>query len=97
MRPARTLLLASAALLGAWTLYWTVQGVGGLLSDTALGRGEMGDSLAYHHLWELLFVGAFYAIRWAAGALILGFPLLSVPVLALRDRIRRSRRAALSS
>ena len=97
VRPSRRLLLASAVLLGVWTLYWAVQGVGGLLTDTAIGRGEMASSLAFHQFWEVLFVGAYYGIRWAAGALLLGFPLLAMPVLTLRGRIRRSRRAALSS
>lgn len=97
VRPSRVVLRASLVLLAAWTLFWTVQGVGGLLADTAIGRGEMGPTLAFHQFWEVLFVGAYYFVRWSVGAVVLGFPLLSLPVARLVGRIRRSRTQVVSS
>lgn len=93
--PRRSILVACALLLALWTLYWGVQALNGLLTNTQLGRGEMGSSLAFHQVWEVVFVGAYYVIRWSPGAALLGVPLLWGPLSRVAGRFMRRRGAAL--
>jgi hypothetical protein len=57
--------------VAAWTLLWTVLGVGDVLHQTAVGQGSVGASLDAHEIMEVLFVAAYTGIRWAAGVVIL--------------------------
>lgn len=94
--PARTLDRAVTLLLLGWTILWAVQALMGIRADTALGRGEVAGPLAFHQLWEVTFVAAFYMIRWAAGATLIALPLL-VSRVAVRVGWGRRRAGAVSS
>lgn len=92
---ARNLRIAALLLFAGWTLFWGVETVQGILRDSILGRNGIQGIPAFHQVWEVVFVVAYYFMRWVAGAVILGVPLLAAPVVRLWNRTR-TRREALS-
>lgn len=54
-----------------WTLLWAVPGVEALLTETALGSGSYGRSVETFEVFEILFVGAYYASRMIPGAALI--------------------------
>lgn len=77
-----------AVALALWTAYWVTQGTRAVASGTFLGRGELGGSLDAHELWELVFFGAHFAIRWALGAVPMALVLAARPLGLLMGRLR---------
>ncbi|HSG47469.1 MAG TPA: hypothetical protein VLA43_06655 [Longimicrobiales bacterium] len=90
---ARNLRIAAVVLLSGWTLFWAIQALQGLAADSALGRSGIQGIPAFHQVWEVVFVSAYYFLRWAAGAAVLALPLVAGPAARLWSRIRSPREA----
>ncbi len=56
-----------------WTTVWTVPAVQAVGMETALGRtGVPADGVAAWQVLEVLFVLAYYGVRWLPGLALLG-------------------------
>lgn len=92
---SRALRVALLAILAGWTLFWGVEAVQGILRDSILGRSGIQGIPAFHQVWEVVFVSAYYFLRWAALAAPVGL-VLAAPALARQWSRIRSPREALS-
>ena len=60
--------LLFGAPLVLWTAYWAVVSVGDVLTQSALGRGEVSGAPAAHQVFEVVFVAGQGGLRWLIGA-----------------------------
>lgn len=92
-RPASAVL---AVVFTGWTFFWALQAAQAVATGASLFQSGVGNGVAFNQVWEVVFVAAYFVIRWFGGVVALGALLAGWAVLR-RLRLPRTRKTAFQS